>query len=220
MGWLAFMIVYDAIISPSGTDNIYIDAMPCVIYGWARAGTFFKTLIHVGREFDIPRPVLWLTLALSVFWTLPFPPWEQLISVMSVALALSYAIAPITVVELRHNTPNLPCPFRAHVFRIIDPVPFVISMPTVFWSDWGILSWLLRLQIVMPIAYVPRESKVPVHTVSLAQQAKSSSWPITFYALVMLSSWLGNFGGIGVIDHSWDTVVVTMISLGIYYWGE
>lgn len=36
------------------------------------------------------------------------------------------------------------------------------------------------------------------------------------YALL----WLGSFGGTGVIGHPWDTVVVAVMSLGIYYWGE
>lgn len=36
------------------------------------------------------------------------------------------------------------------------------------------------------------------------------------YALL----WLGSFGGSGVIGHPWDTVVVAVMSLGIYYWGE
>jgi amino acid transporter len=40
MGWLAFMVVCDAIISPSGTGNIYMNATPRVIYGWAKAGPF------------------------------------------------------------------------------------------------------------------------------------------------------------------------------------
>jgi predicted Abi (CAAX) family protease len=33
--------------------------------------------------------------------------------------------------------------------------------------------------------------------VSLAQQVKSSLWLIAFYALIMLFSWLGSFGGTG-----------------------
>ncbi|KAE9798247.1 aspartate:proton symporter, partial [Escherichia coli] len=133
---------------------------------------------------------------------------------------LSYAIAPVTAAGLRRNAPDLPRPFRVRAFGIIGPVSFVISALIVFWSGWGTLSWLLGLQIVMFVVYVLCKSKVPVHTVSLAQQVKSSLWLIAFYALIMLFSWLGSFGGTGVIGHPWDTVVVAVMSLGIYYWGE
>ena len=34
---------------------------------------------------------------------------------------------------------------------------------------------------------------------SLAQQVKSSLWLIVFYALIILFSWLGSFGGLNVI---------------------
>lgn len=220
MGWLAFMVVCDAIISPGGTGNIYMNATPRVIYGWAKAGTFFKAFTHIDKESGIPRPALWLTFGMSIFWTLPFPSWEQLISVVSAALVLSYAIAPVTAAGLRRNAPDLPRPFRVRAFGIIAPVSFVISALIVFWSGWGTLSWLLGLQIVMFVIYVLCKSKVPVHAVSLAQQVKSSLWLIAFYVLIMLFSWLGSFGGMGVIAHPWDTVVVIVMSLGIFYWGE
>lgn len=143
MGWLAFMVISDAIISPSGTGNIYMNATPRVIYGWAKAGTFFKAFTHIDKASGIPRPALWLTFGLSIFWTLPFPSWEQLISVVSAALVLSYAIAPVTAAGLRRNAPDLPRPFRVRAFAIIGPVSFMVSALIVYWSGWNTLSWLL-----------------------------------------------------------------------------
>jgi amino acid transporter len=119
MGWLAFMVISDAIISPSGTGNIYMNATPRVIYGWAKAGTFFKAFTHIDKESGIPRPALWLTFGLSIFWTLPFPSWEQLISVVSAALVLSYAIAPVTAAGLRRNAPDLPRPSACGRSRLL-----------------------------------------------------------------------------------------------------
>ena len=53
--------------------------------------------IHPSPESGIPRPALWLAFALAVFWTMPFPSWEALITVVSATLVLSYAIAPVSV---------------------------------------------------------------------------------------------------------------------------
>lgn len=219
MGWLAFMVISDAIVSPSGTGNIYMNATPRVIYGWAKSGTFFKAFTHIDKESGIPRPALWLTFGLSIFWTLPFPSWEQLISVVSAALVLSYAIAPVTAAGLRRNAPDMPRPFRVRAFSVIGPVSFMVSALIVYWSGWTTLSWLLGLQIVMFAVYVLCKSKVPVHAVSFAQQVKSSLWLIVFYALIMLCSWLGSFGGTNALPHPWDTIIVAAMSLGIYYWG-
>lgn len=38
MAWLAALVICDAMVSPSGTGNIYMNATPRVVYGWARSG--------------------------------------------------------------------------------------------------------------------------------------------------------------------------------------
>lgn len=67
VGWLAYLVVADAVISPSGCGNIYMNATPRVIYGWAQTGTFFRYFTRIDAQSGIPRPALWLTFALSVF---------------------------------------------------------------------------------------------------------------------------------------------------------
>jgi hypothetical protein len=54
---------------------------------------------------------------------------------------------------------------------------------------------------------------------SLGEQVRSSAWLIAFYALIILVSYLGSFGGIGVLGHPADTLVVAAIALLTYYWG-
>ncbi|MNY51989.1 Aspartate-proton symporter [compost metagenome] len=60
---------------------------------------------------------------------------------------------------------------------------------------------------------------VPTQHLSLAQQVRSSAWLIGFYAVTIVLSWLGSFGGMGVLTHPFDTVVVAACAMGIYYWG-
>lgn len=131
VGWLAYLVVADAVISPSGCGNIYMNATPRVIYGWAQTGTFFKYFTRIDAESGIPRPALWLTFGLSVFWTLPFPSWEALINVVSAALVLSYAVAPVTVAALRRNAPQMPRPFRVKGMAVLGPLSFIIAVALV-----------------------------------------------------------------------------------------
>ncbi|MFJ1255126.1 APC family permease [Cupriavidus sp. CuC1] len=219
VGWLAFLVVSDAVISPSGTGNIYMNATPRVVYGWARGGTFFKLFSRIDAASGIPRPALWLTFALSVFWTLPFPSWEAMINVVSAALVLSYAVAPVTVAALRRNAPGLQRPFRVKGLAVLGPLSFIIAALIVYWSGWGTVSWLLGLQIAMFVVYLLCKRAVPTHRLSLRQQVYSSLWLIAFYLLIMLTSYLGAFGGIGAIAHPWDTALVALIAVGLYWWG-
>ncbi|MET5115407.1 aspartate:proton symporter, partial [Burkholderia pseudomallei] len=55
VGWLAYMVVADAMFSPSGCGNIYMNATPRVVYVWAKTGTFFKVFARVDEASGIPR---------------------------------------------------------------------------------------------------------------------------------------------------------------------
>ncbi|GHH58528.1 APC family permease [[Pseudomonas] boreopolis] len=219
MGWLAALVVCDAVVSPSGTGNIYMNATPRVVYGWARSGGFLPVLTRIDAKSGIPRPALWLSFALSVFWTLPFPSWETLINVVSAALVLSYAVAPVTVAALRRSAPALARPFRVIAFGVIGPLSFVIAALIVYWSTWKTLSWLLGLQVLAFAAYVAYRLPSREARPRLLRQVRGSSWLIGFYVLVMAVSYLGTFGGIGAIAHPWDTLAVAAIALGVYHWG-
>jgi amino acid transporter len=219
LGWLAVLVVSDAVISPSGTGNIYMNATPRVVYGMARSGYFFKLFSRIDGASGIPRPALWLTFALSVFWTLPFPSWEALIRVVSAALVLSYAVAPITVAALRRNAPELQRPFYVRRFGLLGPLSFIVAALIVYWSDWATVSWLLGLQIGMFLVYILCRLASPAGRAKLGQEVYSSLWLIAFYALVIVVSWLGTFGGKGLIAHPWDSLAIAAIALAIYYWG-
>ncbi|MDH4654719.1 APC family permease [Pseudomonas sp. BN606] len=219
VGWLAYLVVADAVISPSGCGNIYMNATPRVVYGWAQTGTFFKVFTRIDEKSGIPRPALWLTFALSVFWTLPFPSWEALINVVSAALVLSYAVAPVTVAALRRNAPGMPRPFRVKAMSLLGPLSFIIAALIVYWSGWSTVSWLLGLQILMFVVYLLCGRFVPTQHIDLRQQVRSSAWLIGFYAITIVLSGLGSFGGLGVLGHPFDTLVVAACAMGIYYWG-
>ena len=219
VGWLAYLVVADAVISPSGCGNIYMNATPRVIYGWAQTGTFFKVFTRIDAKSGIPRPALWLTFGLSVFWTLPFPSWEALINVVSAALVLSYAVAPVSVAALRRNAPDMPRPFRVKWMAVLGPLSFIVAALIVYWSGWNTVSWLLGLQIVMFVVYLLCSRFVPTNHLSLVQQVRSSLWLIGFYAVTIVLSKLGTFGGLGVLAHPFDTLVVAACATGIYYWG-
>ncbi len=218
MGWLATLVVCDAVVSPSGTGNIYMNATPRVVYGWARSAGVLPVLTRVDAKSGIPRPALWVSFALSVFWTLPFPSWDTLIGVVSAALVLSYAIAPVTVAALRRSAPELPRPFFVKGLGVLGPLSFIVAALIVYWSTWATLSWLLGLQVLVFALYVLYKLPSRAARPRLLRQVRSSAWLIAFYLLVMGVSYLGTFGGIGAIAHPWDTLCVAVIAYGIYEW--
>jgi amino acid transporter len=219
LGWLSFLVVCDAVISPSGCGNIYMNATPRVVYGWARGGTFFRMFAAVDAKSGIPRPALWLTFALAIFWTLPFPSWAAMIQVVSAALVLSYAVAPVTVDALRRRAPSLPRPFRVRALRILGPLSFVIAALIVYWSGWKTLSWLLGLQILLYLAYIAVMWRKAPRRAVLLRDVRASLWLVGFYVLMIMVSWCGTFGGAGLLAAPWDSLAAALVATGVYYWG-
>ena len=220
LAWLSFLVVCDAVISPSGCGNIYMNATPRVVYGWARSGTFFRAFTKVDAKSGIPRAALWLTFALAIFWTLPFPSWSAMINVVSAALVLSYAVAPVTAAALRCNAPDLPRPFRVGGFAVLGPLSFIVAALIVYWSGWGTVSWLLGLQVVLYLVYVAYVARRRSRRDELTRDVRASVWLMGFYALMLIASWLGTFGGSRIIEGPWDSMLVAGIAVAVYYWGE
>ena len=217
--WLAVLIVFDAIVSPSGTANIFMNSSSRIVYGWAKNGTLFKIFAKVDEKTGIPRPALWLAFILSIFWTLPFPSWGTLIGVVSDALVLTYALAPISAYAFRKNAPHVPRPFHLRGLSVIGPIAFIIASLIVYWTGWGVDSWLLGSQLVMFVIYLLAKKWVPTAQVAFRQQIKSSWWLVFYYIAIIIVSYFGNFGGIGAIPGVWDQIFIAVIAVITYYWG-
>lgn len=218
-GWLAFLVTADAVVSPSGTGNIFMSTSSRVVFGWARNETLPGVFGRINEGTGIPRPALWLTLGLSIFWTLPFPSWNALVTVVSSALIFTYAVAPISAYALRRNAPDMTRPFYLKGIGVIGPLAFVVASLILYWAGWQTLSWLLGVQLLLFVVYLLAKNWVPTDRVSLTQQVKSSWWLVAYYVIILVLSYLGSFDGINVLKSPWDQIMVALVSVGIYYWG-
>lgn len=219
LGWLATLVTIDAVVSPSGTGNLFLPTSARVAYGWSRSGTLFRVFSRVHPGSGIPRPALWLSLALSIFWTLPFPSWDVLVGVVSNALIFTYALAPISVYALRRNSPDMPRPFYLKGFSVIGPIAFIMASLIIYWTGWSVNYWLLGVQLLMFVLYLLAKRIVPTDRVSFAQQLKSVWWLVLYYAALIALSGLGTFGGVAAIPSPWDQLLVVVIAIIAYYWG-
>lgn len=192
-----------------------MNASPRVVYAWSKSGSFFNYFSKIDVESGIPRRALWLTLAMSLFWTLPFPSWEKLISLVSTATVMSYAIAPICAASLRRACPDLERPFRVKSFGIIGPLAFFSATLIVYWSGWQTVSWLLGLQILLYAIYVVY-SMLTSNDKDTARQVGTSLWLIVYYAGMIAVSYYGNFGGNGALKCPLDWIILVAFSLFIY----
>ena len=219
LAWLVKVVMADALISPAGTGNVYLAATARQIYAWARNGTFFKRFTVLDPHTGVPRLALCLSLFMALFWTLPFPSWEALVQVNSAAGVMLFTLLPISVMALRLNAPGLPRPYRIRGIGLVAPIAFVCATFIFYWVGWKTLSWMLGAFLLLMLAYCVAVRGRLVAGVTLAQQLRASAWIVVYFLGLMVVSYAGNFGGVGVIPAPWDQALILLLALVCFYWG-
>ncbi|MGW7819665.1 APC family permease [Streptomyces puniciscabiei] len=221
LGWLAWVLYADAIISPGGTGLIYTTATSRISYGLAKNGYAPKVFAKTDK-----RGVPWFGLAVSfvtgVICFLPFPSWQTLVSFITSASVLMYAGAPLAYGVFKDRLPNHERPYRLPAGNIISPLSFVVANLIIFWSGWDTL-W--RLGFAILIGYVLLGSYAAYAIRKNLPNAprldfKAAQWLLPYLAGIGVISYLSTFGGNGDLPLWWDILVVAVFSLVIYYWAK
>ncbi|AKJ14581.1 amino acid permease [Streptomyces incarnatus] len=221
LGWLAWVLYADAIISPGGTGLIYTTATSRISYGLAKNGYAPKVFAKTDK-----RGVPWFGLAVSfvtgVICFLPFPSWQTLVSFITSASVLMYAGAPLAYGVFKDRLPNHERPYKLPAGNIISPLSFVVANLIIFWSGWDTL-W--RLGFAILIGYVLLGSYAAYAISKNLPNAprldfKAAQWLLPYLAGIGVISYLSTFGGNGDLPLWWDILVVAVFSLGIYYWAK
>ncbi|MFC7394905.1 APC family permease [Scopulibacillus cellulosilyticus] len=221
ISWLVSLILFDAVISPAGTGNIFLAGTARVLFAWAKNGYFYSIFQKVDPRSGLPRAALWLTFILAALWTLPsqFQVWGGLINAVTSAFVLTYMTGPISAGSLRKTSPDLERPFKLKAMSVISPLAFIAAALIAFWSGFNvnlILISLIFASLILYFAFIDNNKRFKKN---LKEDLLSSIWMFVYYIMIFVFSFLGTFGGKGIIPAPWDTIIVAACALGIYYWG-
>ncbi|GAA1909734.1 APC family permease [Streptantibioticus ferralitis] len=222
LGWLAWVLYVDAIISPGGTGLIYATSTSRISYGLSKNG-YAPTLFERTNARSVPWFGLIMAFVTGVICFLPFPSWQQLVSFISSASVLMYAGAPLAFGALRSRLPERERPYRLPGGGIISPLSFVIASLIIYWSGWDTL-WRLGVAIILGYvllgSYAVYASRKGLPNAPMLNW-KSAQWLPVYLIGIGLISWQGGFGnGTGTIPLWWDIAIIAVFSLVIYYWAR
>jgi len=154
LNWLAILLYADAFVSPSGTGMTYTASTARMIYGMQRNGTLPKILGRIDPKWGVPRPAMWLNLAVSFLFLFFFRGWDSLAAVISVATIISYLTGPVSVMTLRRTAPELHRPFRLAGLPIIAGIAFIMSAELLYWAKWPRTGEIILLMVVaLPVYF-------------------------------------------------------------------
>src|SRR5579885_3512077 len=157
LNWLALLLYGDAFLSPSGTGITYTATTARMIYAMEKNGSLPEVLGRVHPRFGVPRPAMWLNLAVSYLFMFFFRGWAALAEVISVATIISYLTGPVSAMVLRRTAPGLQRPLRLPALALFALPAFAAlsycGSARFGGRDWIPFGWDLAVVAAVALAF-------------------------------------------------------------------
>ncbi len=208
--WLVSLMNMTAVLSPFGGALVAFGANARLVM--AMTGTRFMPKIFASlSRYGVPLYALLLNMVLGwiAVWFLPF---SELVSVHSSLVMLSFIVGPVAVVALRTLAADYSRPFRLPCVTLVGYMTFVLSTLIVFWSGWETMKVIGVAMIVGIILFIIRLPGMGRHELHLRQAA----WLLPYAVGMGLVSYLGDFGGIGLLGSGVDVFLCIVIAVATF----
>jgi amino acid transporter len=217
--WVTILHI-DAFVSPFGTGMIYQTSTSRIGYGLARNRYYPQIFQRVDNR-GIPWFSLIMSFVFGIFFLLPFPSWQSLVGLVTLASVLMYAGAPLSLGAFRGQLPDAPRPYRAPVAAVLAPFGFIIANMIIYWTGFNVV-W--KVGVCIAIGYILIGISMVFDKERPPLDWKPAQWLPPYLIGMGLISWFGQFGSgappinNGRLPFWWDMLVVVGFSLVIYYW--
>jgi amino acid transporter len=233
LGWLAWVLRLDSVISPSGTGMVYLTSTSRISYGLSRNGYIPEVFEKTTAKTKIPVFSLIIGFFFGLLFLIPTHSWHTLATEITAASVLMYAGAPLALGALRKSKPELHRPYLLPAGGFMAPLAFVLANFIVYWAGWKTYTLIMAALVIglllMVASYV---FKLNPRRPPLDWSAAVWVFPwliglgfITFFGNYGTGGVLGGVGpvattwvgGDGSIPLWWDLVIVAVWSLFIYF---
>jgi amino acid transporter len=213
LGWLASLLYADAVLSPSGSEFVGTAEASRQTYALSKSGLLPKYFLSVPGKSGVPRRALLLNFVLGLLVLIPLHSWISLVSILGDVFVLSYAVSAIAAGTFRNAAPTQLSGWVPGI-KWIAPVSFILSTEIAYWSGWHNLRDAFPVTLLgVVLFFFLRTNDRP-----LIADIKSGAWLVAYILVVTLFSGIGSFGGQGWIGQPWDSIIVAVVSVGIYLW--
>jgi amino acid transporter len=213
-GWLAKILLVDAVISPAGTGVVFIAATARLSYALGEEREMPSALSKTNSKGVPVVSILVAAVGGSLAFG-PFKSWNALVNAVTGATAIMYAFAPLSLASLHKIDGKRPRTYRVPLPSIVLPAAFCSANLIIYWGGYD-STWKLVGAMVAGLALFGIGAwwtGTRQHTV------RNSLWVWPWLAGHLIIGVLGRYGGGRNILPDWiDVAVVVLFSLGIFYW--
>lgn len=233
LGWLSWILRFDAVVSPSGTGMVYLTSTSRISFGLSRNGYVPQALEKVTPRTRVPLVSIIVAFVFGLLFLAPFHSWYALVTAVTLASVLMYAGAPLALGALRKSMPDLKRPYILPAGGVLGPAAFVLANFIIYWTGWttytAIMAGLLIGLVIMGLSYALKlNPRLP--TLDWGAAIWVFPWLIGMGVIIFFGNYspggiiggTGIFktvwvGGDGAIPIWWDLGTVAVWSLCIYY---
>ena len=215
-GWLATLLIVDAVISPAGTGVVYVGATARLSYALGEEREMPSALASTNKN-GVPVVSILVAAAVGSLAFGPFKSWSALVNVVTGATAIMYAFAPVSLAALRRVDRGRPRAYQVPMPRLVLPAAFCSANLIIYWggfnSTWKLAcAMLVGLLLFAAGAWHSRTGAT--HTV------RNAVWIGPWLGGHVLIGALGRYGdGASNLLPDWiDIAVVVAFSLAVFYW--
>jgi len=215
-GWLAKVLIVDAVISPAGTGVVYVGTTARLSYALGEEREMPTALATTNKK-GVPVVSILVGAVIGSLAFGPFKSWSALVSVITGATAIMYAFAPVSLAALHKVDGDRPRSYRAPMPALVLPAAFCSANLIIYWGGFE-TTWKLACAMGIGLALFAvgawRSGSGAQHTI------RNAFWIGPWFGGQVLIGWLGRYGnGSRNLLPSWvDIVVVIIFALVIFYW--
>jgi amino acid transporter len=215
-GWLAKVLIIDAVISPAGTGVVYVATTARLSYALGEEREMPSALAKTNRK-GVPVASIIVAAVIGSLAFGPFKSWSALVSVVTGATAIMYAFAPVSLAALHKIDGGRPRSYRMPMPWLLVPAAFCSANLIIYWGGFE-TTWKLACARGVGLALFAVGAWLSgtgaQHTV------RNGFWIGPWFAGQVLIGWLGRYGNgsRGILRNWVDIVVVVVFALAIFYW--
>jgi len=215
-GWLAKVLIVDAIISPAGTGVVYIATTARLSYALGEEREM-PTALATTDDKGVPVVSIIVSAIVGMLALGPFKSWSALVGVITGATAIMYAFAPVALAALHKVDGNRARSYRAPFPRILLPAAFCSANLIIYWGGFD-TTWKLACAIAIGLILFAAGARRA--RTGAQHMLKNALWIGPWFGGQVVIGFLGRYGnGARNILPNWmDIVVVIGFALAIYYW--
>jgi amino acid transporter len=215
-GWLAKVLIVDAVISPAGTGVVYVATTARLSYALGEEREM-PTVLATSNQKGVPMVSIIVAALIGSLAFGPFKSWNALVNVVTLATAIMYAFAPVSLAALHKVDGDRPRSYRVPMPAVLLPAAFCSANLIIYWggfeTTWKI-ACAIAVGLVLFVVGARRSHTGAQHTV------RNACWIAPWLGGQVLIGFLGRYGnGSRNLLPNWvDIIVVIVFALAIFYW--